>query len=684
MNLRRTLVVLASLSASLSITLVAVPTAQSQPAAVSAAVVHPLTNLDHLDWLGDTVAPPDQADHTTYRLAEEPEIGMLWTYAEPRGGVLTRVGGGKYDEATGYYGQGAFNADDVARAAVVYIRHWVQTGSTSSRDAAYEMLRGLTYLQTASGPNAGNVVLWMQDDGTLNPSADPVELPDPSDSDASYWVARTIWALGEGYAAFSASRDQADADFAGFLQERLELSIDAVDRQVLDKYGQLVSVDGRPTPAWLIADGADASAEAVLGLAAYVEAGGSDAAATALEQLAEGIAALSDGTARTWPFGAVYPWALSQSVWHAWGSQMPAALSRASQALGTRDYLAPAVTDSAVFTPWMLTSGGPDNGRLPTRLDESQIAYGADSRVQSLLATAEATGKTGLRRLAGMQAAWFFGANAAGTPAYDPATGRTIDGISGDGVVNANSGAESTIHGLLTMIALDANPDVAKAAQQSTITARVGTTTVQAETAATTGPARVVTLADRWTGESLFGGEGYLALGDGATASLPVPTADQARLVLPVVDLQPGSTAVTTWSSGSTELGRIASGDVGPQGVSPAPGALLPVTLARTLAKNATSLRVTASASGGDEARLDAVMLEPLVSRFVLAGDGHATALLRSAAAKVAHPVVRLRGKGRATIEVYDGTAQLLSRSTTRAQAIRTTVVPGGFTIVTR
>ena len=281
MNVRRTLVVLASLGPS--------PWSASRPDTRSRPSQPkmrrpPLTNLAHLDWLGDTVDPPDQAAlHTTYRLAEEPEIGVLWTYAEPRNGVLTRVGGGTYDPATDTYGQGAFNADDVSRAAVVYIRHWVATGSPSSRDAAYQMLRGLTYLQTASGDNAGNVVLWMQPDGTLNPSAEPVELPDPSDSDASYWVARTIWALGEGYAAFAATDDPADEAFAGFLRERLELSIDAVDRQVLDTYGQLVSVDGRPTPSWLIADGADASAEAVLGLAAYVEAGGSDAARTALE-----------------------------------------------------------------------------------------------------------------------------------------------------------------------------------------------------------------------------------------------------------------------------------------------------------------------------------------------------------------------------------------------------------------
>lgn len=689
MNLRRISIVMASLALTLTglqarhpSSATAVESAVQTNAAQAPAPA--LTNLAHLDWLGDTVHPPEQAGHTTYHLATEPDLGVLWTYAEPKNGVLTRVGGGAYHPATNTWGQGAFNADDVARAAVVYIRHWAATGSPSSRDAAYEMLRGLTYLQTASGANAGNVVLWMQPDGTLNPSADPVELPDPSDSDASYWVARTIWALGEGYQAFAASNDPADARFATFLRDRLELSIDAVDREVLDQYGQLMSIDGRPTPSWLIADGADASAEAVLGLSAYVEAGGSQAGRTTLRQLADGIAMLSAGTTRTWPHGAVYPWALSRSVWHAWGSQMPAALARASQALDAGSYLAPALRDSAGFTPWMLTSGGPDNGRLPTRLDQSQIAYGADSRVQSLLATSDATGKVGLRRLAGMQAAWFFGANASGAPAYDPSTGRTVDGISGDGRVNTNSGAESTIHGLLTMLALDANPDVARAARVATIAERVGTTTVQAEDATTTGAGRVVTLDERWTGESLFGGTGFLALGDGATASLSVPAADVDRLVMPVVDLMPDSTAVTTWSTRSQQLGRVTSGDIGPQGASPARGALLPVTLPGTLTKHASVLRIGASAMGGDEARLDAVMLEPLVSRFVLTGAGHSTALLRSADSRVAHTVVRSPGGSPAVVEVYDSSARLLSRSRTPATTVHVTVAPGGFTIVVR
>ena len=48
---------------------------------------------------------------------------MLWTYADAvRTARFARVGGGTYDAATNTWGQGAFNADDMARAAVVYLR----------------------------------------------------------------------------------------------------------------------------------------------------------------------------------------------------------------------------------------------------------------------------------------------------------------------------------------------------------------------------------------------------------------------------------------------------------------------------------------------------------------------------------------------------------------------------------
>ncbi|HEV7650929.1 MAG TPA: hypothetical protein VGP26_22515 [Actinophytocola sp.] len=636
------------------------------PGSAAADAPVPLTNLAHLNFLGDAVTPPAQAGHTTYRLGAEPSVGVLWTYADRReDGHYDRIGGGAYDPATNTYSQGAFNADDVARASVVYLRHWRQTHDPASREHAYQLLRGLTYLQTTGGANAGNVVLWMQPDGTLHPSAEPVELPDPSDSGPSYWLARTVWALGEGYATFRGT------DFGSFLRTRLDLAVAALDRQVLSRYGHWQTVDGVRVPAWLIVDGADASAEAVLGLSEYVSAGGGGAARTALARLAEGVAAMSGGDrAGNWPYGAILPWALSRSDWHGWAAQMPAGLARASAALHRADLRRPAVADAATFTPYLLTAGGPDNGWLPAPIDRTQIAYGVDARVQSLLATAEVTGSDGLRELAGMAAGWFFGANAAGVPVYDPATGRTADGVSGDGVVNPNGGAESTIHGLLTMLALDASPSLARAARAaSEVGHREAPVLVEGESA--TG-GEVVTPESAWTGESQWSGGKYVRLGAGDRAEWTVPAADQPRLVQAVVDEVPGH-GTTSWSAGDIRLGTV-DHDGAPQGASPAPGALLPVTLRTALSPTATT--ITASATG--ESTVDAVLLRPEVTQVVY---GHA-ALLQSAAPGARVRLVEVPAGARVTVRSYDGAGRPAGATTATGPRVSARVVAGGFTVL--
>jgi hypothetical protein len=444
-----------------------------------------LTNLAHLDWLRVSVAPPPQRPHTTYQLDTDPWIDTVWAYAEcEANGAYRRVGGGRYEPDGDRYGQGAFNADDISRAAVVYLRHWRATGSATSRHAAFQLLRGLTYFQHADGDRAGNVVLWMQPDGTLNHSGDPPDLPDPSDSAESPWLARTIWALGEGYAAF---RDT-DPAFAAFLRERFRLCLEVLRRQSLRRYDQWMQVDGATAPAWLIGDGADASGEALLGLAAFVEASGDPGARLVLEQLTRGVAAMSAGSPWSWPFGAVLPWARSRHAWHAWGGLAAAGLAR-SHALGrsvaARDA---ALADAASFTPHLLIAGGPDNAWQPFPVDRVQIAYGAHSRLESVLTAAALADRPALVGLAGVAAAWFFGNNPAGAPMYDPATGRTFDGIDVPGLVHRDSGAESTIHGLLAMLLLDSCPEVAAVAETATVHDRHTWTLVDAHP---TPPSRI-------------------------------------------------------------------------------------------------------------------------------------------------------------------------------------------------
>ncbi|NEE01022.1 hypothetical protein [Phytoactinopolyspora halotolerans] len=633
-----------------------------------------LAHLAHLDFLLDQAAPPELDDHTTYRLGEEPDLTFPWTYAEPRAdGTFQRVGGGRLDPETGHYSQGAYNADDISRAAVVYLRHWQQTGAPTSRENAYELLRSLAYLQTSSGPNVGNVVLWIQSDGTLNPSAEPIELPDPSDSGPSYWLARTIWAFGEGYAAF----ERSDPEFAGFLQDRLRLAVDAVDRQVLDGYGQFVTVDGERVPSWLIVDGADATAEAVLGLSAYVTAAPGDAAARdALVKLSEGVAAMGAGDARSWPYGAILPWAQSRSVWHAWASQMPAALAQASGVLDDAALLDPAVTDTATFTPVLMSAGGPDNGWLPTPTERVQIAYGVDSRLQSLLAVGEATGRGGFGELAVLMAAWYFGANPAGEAMYDATTGRTFDGVQADGSINRNSGAESTIHGLLSMLALDAHPDIRdRALALTSVAGRDGLSVVEAEDAVeTTGT--VATPEPAWTGESLWSGE-YLRLEPRQTARFDLAPGTGDRLVEPVSWLtEDGTAARSQWWSGRRPLGALHH-TVGEQGISAVPGALLPQPLRMRVPAGFDTVSVTAR---GDSVAFDALLVRPVISRVALAGDGVSAELIHSAARTPRRVGVGQAGTS-SVVRIYDTSGALVADRTISGPA-SVTLPPAGFAIV--
>lgn len=641
----------------------AAPQALGAPAAAASGA---LTNLDHLDFLLDEATPPaDVAGHSTYRQAEEPTILAPWTYADARdGGTFQRVGGGPLDPATGDWGQGAFNADDNTRAAVVYTRHWELTGDPDSRQKAYELLRTVAYHQTTEGPSAGNVVLWMQPDGELNPSAEPVELPDPSDSGPSYWTARTVWALGEGYAAFADD----DPAFASFLKDRLALSRGAIERDALSKYGQYVESDGEKVPAWLIVDGADATAEAVLGLTAAVRAG-DDTSATAARQLAEGVAAMATGNTRQWPYGAVLPWAQSPAMWHAWGSQMPAALAEAGDLFGDDALVKPAIADATGFTTTLLTAGGPDNGWFPSPSDRVQIAYGADSRVQSLLALADTTGSAAFAELAGMQAAWFFGANHAGAQMYDPATGVTYDGLQPDGTVNRNSGAESTIHGLLTALALDAHPAVAERATALTsVESRVGLSYVEAEDAVRTDGA-VFTPESSWTGESSWSGDG-LTLGARQSATWDIGASATGRWIEPVVWTEPGEKSQSTWRGGG------ALKITGPeQGISPTPGALLPYALTAPAAGKGSQVDVKVQKG---ELTLDGLIVRPWISRLVLGGDARSE-LVHSSAVGPQRTGIGAAGVA-STVSVYDASGTLV-RSTSTSGTATVVVPPGGFAI---
>jgi hypothetical protein len=361
---------------------------------------------------------------------------------------------------------------------------------------------------------------------------------------------------------------------------------------------------------------------------------------------------------------------------------MPAALAAASTALGDNRLLQPAVDDTAGFTAQLLTSTGPVNGLFPTLVDTTQIAYGADARVQGLIAVGTGIDRPGITRLAGIAAGWFFGQNASGAPVYDPVTGVTRDGVSPNGTVNQNSGAESTIHGLLTMQALDGHPELAALAQASaSIHTRNGLRIIEAEAGTVTGPAVTVKPVSAWTGESQWSGQ-YVAAGPGSTVTWQLPADTQARLIQPVVELTPHSPAHTTFTTADTILGDVSYGAVGPQGNAPSPTELTPVRLQATIDPATTT--VTAR-TGDGTGNIDALLVMPDIATLAADGNGHAVTLLTSKSGSTERRSVPLSGAGKASLSVYDRDGRLVTHTTTTGGGTATALItPGGFTILTR
>ena len=310
-------------------------------------------------------------------------------------------------------------------------------------------------------------------------------------------------------------------------------------------------------------------------------------------------------------------------------------------------------------------------------LEKVQIAYGADARVRACHDVGVATGRPGIRRLAGVAAGWFFGANTAGVPVYNPATGVTFDGVESDGRLNRNSGAESTIHGLLTMQVLDASPELARLAKASaTIRVRDGLSVIEAEVATLTGDAAVRTPDSAWTGESLWSGKQVVA-GAGATLTWPLPERAGRLLVQPVLALEHGSDAVVRFSADDRSLGRIRVGEVGAQGDAASPVRLTPVALNRTAAAGAS---LVATVSGGT-ATLDALLVMPEIARLEASGSTGAVVLLTSKSDRRQRRRVSMAGSGRIEAAAYDRSGRTVSARLIDGWV---PVEPGGFTLVFR
>jgi len=364
-------------------------------------------------------------------------------------------------------GEGISCVDDVARAAVLYIHAGGAAGHAANTNRIRRLLNFILLMQAEDG----TFYNFLEKGMTINRDG-----PNSRKS-FGFWAARGYWALAEGYAFFK----ERDPEFAMELQRAWQrcLPLLGILEQEYDKYEIIGKVS---YPAWLLSGhAADATSEFLLGTVAWLSVRHDSLVAYHAAKLASGIAAMQVAADSGMPpsgiagvgteaipagqtlsnmgmYGAFYSW---PGIWHAWGNAQLQALAGLTAATGESQWLPPA-REGARFFVRLLAGNWLHEYDFNTGETRTfpQIAYDVRTTALGFLQLYHATGEEEYAILAGLAASWLTGNNVAGEPLYDAATGRCFDGIDRQGL-NRNSGAESTIEALYTLVEIEKVPAAA-------------------------------------------------------------------------------------------------------------------------------------------------------------------------------------------------------------------------------
>jgi hypothetical protein len=341
-------------------------------------------------------------------------------------------------------GEGYACVDDAARGIVLLSASLGAHGDKTRQHQLELLTRFVLAMQNSNGYFNN----FIRTDGTINTTYKT------SVADLNWWSLRALSGLEAAYV-----RLPPDSDLAQRVRASTARLVANLERDL--PVGRAESTDGR-VPNWLPAgSGADQAAVAIIGLLSYYTRTHDARARSLISAMADGIRAMQAGDARHFPYGAHLSW---RNRWHAWGSDQAYALLLAGRQLHRPDYIASGLAEVAHFYPYLLSHGYlselvvEKTGRhyIPLHVARyPQIAYGIRPMVFAADEAWRITGEARYRAMARSLASWLTGHNAAHRALYDAASGRVLDGIEAGAKLNSNSGAESTIEGLMVLQRLE-------------------------------------------------------------------------------------------------------------------------------------------------------------------------------------------------------------------------------------
>lgn len=386
-----------------------------------------ITNTSHLDHLYQEINVENRKMGIIHIYSEHPDYNWV-------------------DDAD----EGIACVDDVSRASVFYLKHFKLTNNRSSLHKVKALTEFLLYMQSDNGWFYN--FIW--NDYSINKTfVTSLAIP-------NWWTWRALWALTESYPVLK----ELDELQAKAILSAINKTIDACKREYASNVST-INIDGFTRPQWFpFQTAADQAAILSLGLTNYFKITSDDAVIPLLEKMCRGILLMQEGDDITFPYGAFLSW---QNMWHAYGNLQSYALLKTYEVLKRDEYKNAALfeinnfyeylIDQKYLNEFVLTRS---HGIALLSKSEifSQIAYGIRPMIYASLTAYEIEGDKKYLEKALRITAWFFAKNYPQTKMYDPITGRCFDGITSISDINMNSGAESTIEALLSLVELEKYP----------------------------------------------------------------------------------------------------------------------------------------------------------------------------------------------------------------------------------